>query len=413
MDEDLRYTAVHRPHGRLSAGVEQEFEIFLAGAKLDFQLVFPAIARKLGGVPFRSRDLAAVVDPGYMLASDDTEAEFATAPIDLAGTGALDLAGEVARCRESLLDALLDGHADEVRGYSTHLNLGLRHGGEIGLALAVAELAGPSLTLLLEGPDSPGLLIRPRPLRLEIGTEYVDGDDLIVAGILLLAGAVRALERGGGALAGWPRAQIQRWEIGVMRGGVYLPRDAFSQSIHARRRDARIRLNDGGVLSAGAILERTASLAAAELAAVVHPRCTDVLLRLASTRGLLPLEQAGDVAHVGRRPRRPAAAASARVLAALAASRHTASSPLFVDWHGAAFSVPGRPGLAFGVPWAALASFLDLVGRHALGSLRGALPIGGMLRDLGQLASIGLFRGVDQLRLGDQAFFDFGPVWGK
>ena len=28
MDEDLRYTAVHRPRGRLSAGVEQEFEIF-------------------------------------------------------------------------------------------------------------------------------------------------------------------------------------------------------------------------------------------------------------------------------------------------------------------------------------------------------------------------------------------------
>ena len=88
MDEDLRYTAVHRPRGRLSAGVEQEFEIFLAGAKLDFQRVFPAVARKLGGVPFRGRDLAAVVDPGYMLASDDTEAEFATAPIDLTGTGA-------------------------------------------------------------------------------------------------------------------------------------------------------------------------------------------------------------------------------------------------------------------------------------------------------------------------------------
>lgn len=413
MDEDLRYTAVHRPRGRLSAGVEQEFEIFLAGAKLDFQRVFPAVARKLGGVPFRGRDLAAVVDPGYMLASDDTEAEFATAPIDLTGTGALDLAGEVVRCRESMLDALLGGHADEVRGYSTHLNLGLRHGGELALALAVAELVGPSLTLLLEGPDSPGLLIRPRPLRLEIGTEYVDSDDLIVAGIVLLAGAVCALERGAVALAGWPRADIQHWEIGVMRGGVYLPRDAFSQSIHARHRDARIQLRDGGVLSAGAILERAASLAASELAGVVDPRCTDVLLRLASTRGLLPLERAEDVGHVRRRSSRPPPVPGARVLAALAASRHTASSPLFVDWHGAAFSVPDRAGMAFGVPWAALASFLELVGRHALGGLRAALPIGGRLHDLSQLASMGLFRGVDQMRLGDQAFFDFGPVWGK
>lgn len=413
MDQDLRFTPVHRPRGRLSAGVEQEFEIFQAGAKLDFQLVFAAVARKLGAIPFRSRDLAAVVDPGYMLASDDTEAEFATAPVDLAGTGALELAGEVARCRESLLDALLEGHADDVRGYSTHLNLGLRHGGETTLALAVAELVGPSLTLLLEGPDSPGLLIRPRPLRLEIGTEYVDRDELMVAGIVLLAGAVCALERGAAAIAEWPRAQVQRWEIGVMRGGVYLPRDAFSQSIHARGRDAQIQLTGGGMLSAGTILERTASLATRQLETILDPRCTDVLLRLADTRGLLPLELSGDVGRVHRRLGAPPASAGARVLMDLAASRHTASSPLFVDWHGAAFSVPDGPGMAFGVPWAALASFLELVGQHALGGLRTALPIGGMLRDLGQLASIGLFRGVDQLRLGDQAFFDFGPVWGK
>jgi hypothetical protein len=413
VDENPFYTPVHRPHGTLSAGVEQEFEVFLAGMKLDFQLAFPAVARELGAVPFRSRDLAAVVDAGYMLACDDTEAEFATAPVDLAGTGALELAGEVARCRESLLDALLARHADTVRGYSTHLNIGLRHGGETALALAVAELAGPSLTLLLEGPESPGLLIRPRPLRLEIGTEYVDSDELVVAGIMLLAGAVCALERGGGALVGWPRAHIERWEMGVMRGGVYLPRDAFGQSIHERGRDTRIALLGGGVAPAGAVLERAASLAVGELAGIVDPRCADVLLRVAGTRGALPVEHAGDVGLVRRRPRRPMATASARLLSAVAASRHAASSPLFVDWHGAAFAVPGRPGMAFGVPWAALASFLDLAYRHALGRLQAALPIGGLLRDLSQLASLGLFRGVDPMRLGDQAFYDFGLVGAK
>lgn len=412
MGEGTGYIVVQRPRQAFSAGIEQEFELFRAGRKVDFRSIFPAVARKLGAVSFRSRDLAAVVDAGYMLACDDSEAEFATAPIELAATGPVDLAREVVRCRESVLDAVLTQGIERVRGYSTHLNVSLSHNGEVALALAVARLVGPPLTLLLEGRKSPGLLIRPRPLRLEIGTEYIDDDEPLVAGIVLLAGAVAALQRGPAALSAWPRARLVRWEFGVLRGGIYLPHHAFGESIYARHRAARIALVGGGTLTAGAILERTAELACAELGATLDARCADILLHLARTPGCLPMERGHDVTRVRRRIP-PRASTGARVLALLAESRGSASAPLFVDWHGAAFSVPGAPGMAFGVPWAGLPSFLDLADRRGLAVLRAALPIGGVLRDLSQFASFGVFRGIDTFRLGEQAFHDFGAGSNK
>ena len=412
MEERARYSAVRRPQEAFSAGVEQEFELFAAGRKVDFRFLFPSVARGLGAVPFRNLGLAAVVDAGYMLACDDSEAEFATAPVELVGTGPVDLAAEVVRCRESMIDAVLARGIDEVRGYSTHLNVGLSHGGEVALARAVAQLVGPSLTLLLEGRSSPGLLIRPRPLRLEIGTEYVDDDAPLVAGIVLLAGAVAALERGPAALSAWPRARLERWEYGVMRGGIFLPHDAFGESIHARRRSARIVLVNGATVRAGAILERTADLAVAELGSMLDRRCTDVLLSLAHTPGRLPMERRHDVARVVRRSSREPTR-GARTLAALAASRDEANVPLFVDWHGAAFSVAGGRGMAVAVPWTALPGFLDRAVRHGIAGLLSTLPRGGVLRDLTQFRSFGLFREIDAVRLGEQAFFDFAQFPGK
>jgi hypothetical protein len=81
--------------------------------------------------------------------------------------------------RTVVADALDPEHS--LRGYSTHLNIEIDDRHVRLVATMIARRMAPALMLLLDGPQSPGLIVRPRHGRLELGGEFATGNQLIDA----------------------------------------------------------------------------------------------------------------------------------------------------------------------------------------------------------------------------------------
>ena len=73
----------------------------------------------------------------------------------------------------------------------------------VAVARFVAERLAPVLMLAFDRTDSPGILVRPRRGRLEVGGEYLTGRQLRTAALVTLAVTRLAQERG--ARRRWPR----------------------------------------------------------------------------------------------------------------------------------------------------------------------------------------------------------------
>lgn len=402
-------TAVDVSHP-IRLGVEQEFELFAEGTKLDFRNLFQSTIAPVSSVPFRDRDTAVILDAGYMLACDEKEAEFATSPIPFQRDGCIILAKEVQRCRNHMFGLLNKIGINDVRGYSTHLNVNAPRESANLLASLAAVTVGPALVLLLEAATSPGLLIRPRRNRLEIGSEYVHDEQALTASAVFLAGALSAFLRDGQTLPGWPRVRLGKWEAGTMRGGMFLPHDAYGESIHARGRAARLTLEDGQTTTAGDLLERCADLALVELDGQIDTRAEDALRAAVCRPGSLQIERGMLNPRVSRRRVPSRLPDSARTLHAIASIPPSwGAIPRFVDWEGAAFTynkIQGAP--IVGTPWSEIPSFIRLARKGNITPLVGNVVPAGTLANLEQLASPHVYEKVDTAALGDQAFHDVG-----
>ncbi len=122
------------------------------------------------------------------------------------------------------------------------------------LAVAFGRTFGPALMLLMDQPHSPGMLVRPRPGRIELCGEHVVGDSLAIATVFALA-AVETLEhaiRGDGELPPFLDVVL---EPGRRRYGWYIDRSAYGDDLYDRGRSASLRLAGGGNVSAGDWLE--------------------------------------------------------------------------------------------------------------------------------------------------------------
>src|SRR5690349_10864594 len=107
------------------------------------------------------------------LTCDESEAELASPPVDLApGFGAL-LRRYAAAARATLGELLPAGC--EVRGYSTHISISVPGPANAARAEAYAKRFGPLFGLLVDKRDSRGIYVRPRPGRLELCGEFVEG----------------------------------------------------------------------------------------------------------------------------------------------------------------------------------------------------------------------------------------------
>jgi hypothetical protein len=332
-------SARHHPAGPAGiAGLEQEYSVWQAGRQVDFGGLIDVVAPAAAIRRFAFDDNARIVPSGAVWTVDHPHAEIATAPRALARGIASRLAGDALAERSDLRRQLSAG--SELRGYSTHLNAYAAGVDGWTLARHVAATYAPAIMLVAERSTSPGLLVRPRYQRLEVGTEFLETEaDLVAATLLVLACVVAAWHeiravglagpsRGGDRSprsarssagdAATPRlgpldarAFRQTWQ----RPGLFVPRDAFGEDLYLRGRAARLRRLDGTSELAGDRLDATWARLRAVAAAFARPDELALVDALVGGARSTPLERraTGDPvvpAASGQARRRPGSATS-------------------------------------------------------------------------------------------------------
>jgi hypothetical protein len=250
LDEELHELIERPPHTRLTrrrarrsiskvptgtlVGIENEFSIFDGDERADFRRLIHGLP--IDGVRADPSDPNAYRCAwGGVITCDGREAEIAIPPVDV-GPGFTNRVLEHSERGETTLRALLPDL--RLEGYSTHVSVSLTARDDRRLARRYAQTFAPALMLLMDRISSPGLLVRPRPGRLELCGEYVDG----VAGrgvVAFAVGSVRALVRADRrALAGL-RVRV-RLEPAVERYGLYVDRRAFGPDLYESGRSSML-----------------------------------------------------------------------------------------------------------------------------------------------------------------------------
>ncbi|MEO7129955.1 MAG: hypothetical protein ABIZ07_01085 [Dermatophilaceae bacterium] len=253
-----------RTKQRLRIGVEHEYVLEGPSGRVDVRSIVDGLDL---GVRADPTDPHAQRCPwGGVVTADGPEAEVATPPVDVAPGAVAQVVALAAAGREALAEALGDVH--RLEGYSTHLNVSAPRRGDQRLALRFATIFAPSLMLLLDRPTSPGLLVRPRPGRLELGGEFADGPVLEVALTFAIGGTLAAASMSRRVARGL--AIEVSLQAAVERYGWFVDRRAFGCDLYALGREAPLRTAGSGERrSAGSHLERTWDLARTALAGVV------------------------------------------------------------------------------------------------------------------------------------------------
>jgi len=220
------------------------------------------------------------------------EAEAASPPIETGpGFDGL-LAAWADSGRQAIESALGEGYSLE--GYSTHISVSLP--GSLTAAERYARTFGLVLARLLEGPDSLGIYVRPRPGRLEFCGEYIEGGRLRSAARFAVA-SVRALAAGA-----CPPELDPALLQGEERFGYRLHRTlAFGFDAYAASPADRLPLADGGFLTIDALIERAVSIAGRHSG---EPSAKWRALHAAALAGpLRAAESPGDAANLHADPR--------------------------------------------------------------------------------------------------------------
>ena len=144
---------------------------------VDFRSVIATMSLPGGGLNPAIRN-AHHLPSGVMLTADGPEAEAAIPPILLEAGFTWHVTSWAEYAEDVLVDAIRAGSA--IEGFSTHLNVSV--GTDVRpIADLFARHFAPGMMLLLDQVDSPGLLVRPRAGRLELGGDYVEGEQLRAA----------------------------------------------------------------------------------------------------------------------------------------------------------------------------------------------------------------------------------------
>lgn len=177
------------PRQEFLVGVEHEYEVSDAdGKRVDFRELIHTLTidgRRLDPGDTNAYRLAS----GLALTADEQEAEIATPPVPVRSGFGGEIAALTLFGRDSLEVALPAGYV--TRGYSTHISVSVSGVDGDLLAQRYALMFGPAFAALAESPDSLGIYVRPRPGRLELCCDFVDGERLAVA-CVFAAGTVQA-----------------------------------------------------------------------------------------------------------------------------------------------------------------------------------------------------------------------------
>lgn len=231
-------------------GIEQEYRLFDGARQIDSRSLIHDF--KLGPPNLDPSDPNAYrLESGAALTCDEAEAEVVLPPVELRPGFTREIAARVARER-----ARLNGLVPELRieGYSTHLSIATPTKGD-RVALMYAQTFAPAMMLLLDRPSSPGLLVRPRPGRTELGGDFVSGNGLAVAATFA-AGSVLACRA---AIEGRRPGLPPRLEVHLQpddhRYGWFVDRRAFGDDLYSAGREMLFRRADGGTIRAQEHLE--------------------------------------------------------------------------------------------------------------------------------------------------------------
>jgi len=245
-------------------GLEHEFLVHdRRGRRLDFG----TIVDDLGLGPGRLSPADAHAHPlpsGSVVTADMREAEIALPPTTVEAGFAQRLDAAAHWEREALA-ARIPGL--RLTGDSTHLSVMLPDDVDAdAVALQFAARFAVGQMLLMDRRQSPGLIVRPRPGRLEIGGEYVVGDALRASAAYAVGATLACVESvRSGSAEGLPPALAGRVERNVMRYGWYVSRTAFGGDLYSTGRRAVLRSVEGKAITANEAFGRCWSVARAHL----------------------------------------------------------------------------------------------------------------------------------------------------
>lgn len=274
-----------RPGGLI--GLEHEFVVHDPGGVVDFRTIVRDIP--LGGRRLDPGDgNAQRCAWGGVVTADGAEAEVALSPIRTKAGFISLLQRNATRARAALQRALPSGL--DLWGYSTHLSFSMPAALNQAASQLFLSTFAPGVMLLADRMDSPGLLVRPRPGRLELAFEYVDGAQLRGVGAYAAGGAIATAAAVQGGLR-QPLPPVVR-AFGVPTGdrfGWGLARDAFGPDLLAGGRGAILR-RPHGTITAQQQLEAAWDVARSALAGRAAPRDLDAADALVAGRRALPSE---------------------------------------------------------------------------------------------------------------------------
>jgi hypothetical protein len=272
------------PTGTL-VGIENELSLFHGATQVDFRELIHSLP--IDGVRADPTDPNAYrCTWGGVITCDGKEAEIAIPPVDVARGFTSRVTAHSDR-GEATLRALVPGL--RLEGYSTHVSVSLTARNDRRLARRYSQTFAPALMILMDRTSSPGLLVRPRPGRLELCGEYVSG--VTARGAAAFAvGSVRALVRADRRALAALRVGV-RLEPAQERYGVYVDRRAFGTDLYEGGRGAVLRsARDGTTRTAQQQLEQAWALAREALAPDTESDDLEAVDRMVSGEIALPCE---------------------------------------------------------------------------------------------------------------------------
>ena len=225
-------------------GIEHEYRVFDGAEQVDFAPLLHTL--KIEGLRLDPTDPNAYrTSWGGLVTSDGREAEVAIAPVELRPGWTAELEWRALVAYRALERAL----PDQLRldGYSTHVNLEVDDDDVVAAGRFFVKRFAPAMMLMLDRATSPGLLVRPRCGRLELGGEYCKGEQLRAAATFAAASglACAAAVRSRDARRQLPRAVRSRVRPSNIRAGWYVDRRAFGTDLYRDGRSARLRVGAG------------------------------------------------------------------------------------------------------------------------------------------------------------------------
>ena len=376
-------------------GVEHEYRVLDGDAQVDFRTIVHELA--LDGLRLDPTDPNAYrCGWGGLVTADGLEAEVATPPITLRPGCTREVERATVFARGVLTDALPTSLT--VDGYSTHVNVAVDDDEVVAAGRLFVHRYSPAMMMLLDRSTSPGLLVRPRSGRLELGGEYCAGEALRAATTFGAAASLACSEatRSRAMRQGLPRRVRARVRPATMRAGWYVDRRAFGPDLYSLGRGAALHIVRGGVVSAQSYLadawERTRSTAE-------HWFDSDELLlvdRIVDGHAPLPMELDGvdafgsDVDAVAGTPVDP----FGRALQPRRRPRFAVEA-VVVAWEAVVFRISGARVAFACVPRVDLDRFLTGLERGELDqrieSFLASPPSGRILADAGQATETAMF----------------------